>query len=407
MSEWQHVAQELEDAGLLLIQDGNHGEYRPRPDEFDETGTMFIRAADMSGGTLKFDSAQKINQTARARIRKGIGAPLDAILSHKGTVGKVAFAPAGSPSFVCSPQTTFWRSLNHEVIDPRYLYNYLRSDPFISQLRAIEHESDMAAYVSLTQQRRLKVTVPPIVVQRSISGLLGVLDDKIAVNERIATVSLDLAKASYLSANPSRLRTIGDLAQVFDGPHATPKKVTGGPWFLSISSLQGGILELSESAHISEDDFPNWTRRVQPLNGDVLFSYETRLGEAALMPSDIRACLGRRMALLRSADPQVSGALLLHAFLGNSFQEEIKRRTIHGATVDRIPLKELPNWPMLLPPTETLGSLSTALSSFHRSIEHAKRESQTLATLRDTLLPQLMSGRLRVKDAEKIVEDHT
>ncbi|MFL4906033.1 hypothetical protein ACJ6WF_23365 [Streptomyces sp. MMS24-I2-30] len=248
--------------------------------------------------------------------------------------------------------------------------------------------------------------LPPLHEQEAVVSILGALDDKIAVNERIAAVSLELAKASYLSARPSEPRVIGSLAQVFDGPHATPKKVAEGPWFLSISSLQGGLLELSESAHISEEDFPIWTRRVQPTAGDVLFSYETRLGEAALMPSDIQACLGRRMALLRSTDPQVSGAMLLHAFLGMSFQEEIKRRTIHGATVDRIPLKELSSWSILLPPTGILGDLSSDLRSLHQTIEHAKGESQTLAALRDALLPQLMSGRLRVKDAEKIVEDH-
>jgi type I restriction enzyme S subunit len=253
----------------------------------------------------------------------------------------------------------------------------------------------------------LPALVPPLVQQEAIAQVLGALDDKIAVNERIAAASLELAKGSYATVDTSDLHTVGDVTQVFDGPHATPEKVSEGPWFLSISSLQGGLLELSESAYISEEDFSRWTRRVQPTVGDVLFSYETRLGEAALMPSGVQACLGRRMGLLRSTNPSVTGPVLLHAFLGESFQEEIRRRTIHGATVDRIPLKELPFWPILLPSKSVLPRISSTLESFHRAAEHAQRESRTLATLRDTLLPLLMSSRLRVKDAEKIVEDHT
>ncbi|ANB09782.1 hypothetical protein SAM40697_5829 [Streptomyces ambofaciens] len=55
---------------------------------------------------------------------------------------------------------------------------------------------------------------------------------------------------------------------------------------------------------------------------------------------------------------------------------------------------------------DDLRTLSDKLSPLHQLIESHLRESRTLATLRDALLPQLMSGRLRVKDAEKIVEDH-
>src|SRR5664280_3618058 len=108
------------------------------------------------------------------------------------------------------------------------------------------------------------------------------------------------------------VRRIGDVAEVFDGPHATPHKTDAGPWFLSISSLQAGRLALEESAHLSEEDFARWTRRVTPQSGDVLFSYETRLGEAAIMPAGIRACLGRRMGLLRPWD-EINPRFLLYA----------------------------------------------------------------------------------------------
>jgi type I restriction enzyme S subunit len=143
--------------------------------------------------------------------------------------------------------------------------------------------------------------------------------------------------------------TLGELADVYDGPHATPKKASSGPWFLSISSLDGGRLNLDESAHLSEEDFLKWTRRVIPKSGDVLFSYETRLGEAAPMPSNVRACLGRRMGLLRPKTNRVDARFLLYAYLAPAFQKVIKERKVHGATVDRIPLVDLPSWPISVP----------------------------------------------------------
>lgn len=149
-----------------------------------------------------------------------------------------------------------------------------------------------------------------------------------------------------MGKRPATVR-LSEVADIYDGPHATPRKTAAGPWFLSISSLSNGRLKLAESAHLSEDDFVKWTRRVTPREGDVLFSYETRLGEAAMMPAGLTACLGRRMGLLRPK--QVNPRFLLYAYLGPEFQSEIRRRTVSGATVERIPLNELGEWPITIP----------------------------------------------------------
>ena len=188
---------ELQREGVLLVEDGNHGEYRPRRDEFVDEGIAFIRAADMGGGRVLFESAARINDVARKRITKGVGSPGDVLLSHKGTVGKVALVQDDAPPFVCSPQTTLWRSLNPNQLDRCYLYAFLRSSCFHQQLASRAGETDMAPYVSLTAQRALLVTLPPIETQHAIAGVLGSLDDKIEQNGRTAGVLEQLARAIF------------------------------------------------------------------------------------------------------------------------------------------------------------------------------------------------------------------
>ena len=112
---------------------------------------------------------------------------------------------------------------------------------------------------------------------------------------------------------------LGDIVEIFDGPHATPKKTEWGPIFLGISNLVSGRLDLAKTEHLSEEDYRRWTRRVMPRSGDVVFSYETRLGEAALIPASLRCCLGRRMGLLRPKGDKVDACFLLYAFLGTRF----------------------------------------------------------------------------------------
>ena len=188
---------ELQDQGTLLVADGNHGEDRPRSDEFGQGEYAFIRAADMDDGRVLFDSAQRINDQALARIRKGVGQGGDILFTHKGTVGKVALVPLDAPPFVCSPQTTFWRTLDEERLDRRYLYCFMRSHTFTDQWMARSNETDMAAYVSLTAQRQLNVALPEIDEQRAIARVLGALDDNIEQNRWTARALEGLARTIF------------------------------------------------------------------------------------------------------------------------------------------------------------------------------------------------------------------
>lgn len=82
----------------------------------------------------------------------------------------------------------------------------------------------------------------------------------------------------------------------------------------------------------------------------------------------------------------------------------IRERTIHGSTVDRIPLVEMGRFPIRLPEGEKLDRLAGQLLPLRKRIEENQEMSRTLAALRNTLLPKLISGELRVKAAEKMIE---
>jgi len=165
------------------------------------------------------------------------------------------------------------------------------------------------------------------------------------------------------------IKKMSDLGPIFDGPHATPKKIEQGPFFLSISSLNSGTLLLERSAHLSDEDFKRWTKRVTPQKDDLLFSYETRLGEAALMPDGVRACLGRRMALLRPNQQVVNPQFLLYSYLSPAFQNTIISKTIKGATVERIALNEFPDFPIWIPSLADQQKIAKVLSTLDAKIE--------------------------------------
>ncbi len=183
-----------------------------------------------------------------------------------------------------------------------------------------------------------------------------------------------------------RERPIGELAEIFDGPHATPVKTESGPIFLGISNLAQGRLNLNDVEHLSEEDYDRWTRRVEPHAGDVVFSYETRLGEAAIIPPGLQCCLGRRMGLLRAKDGAVDARFLLYAYLGPQFQETLRSRTVHGSTVDRIPLINMPGFPLSVPTDiAEQRAIARILGTLDDKIELDRRISETLEAIARTL----------------------
>jgi type I restriction enzyme S subunit len=172
---------------------------------------------------------------------------------------------------------------------------------------------------------------------------------------------------------------------IFDGPHATPKKTADGPIFLGISALNNGQLDLSTLEYLSEEDFKKWTKRVVPQAGDIVFSYETRLGQVAIIPAGLRCCLGRRMALMRVNPAKAIPDYLLYAYLSPEFQEVIRQRTIHGSTVDRIPLVEFGSFPISVPPLDVQKEVVGVLRALDDRIALLRETNATLEAIAQAL----------------------
>lgn len=179
--------------------------------------------------------------------------------------------------------------------------------------------------------------------------------------------------------------TIGAVGMVYDGPHATPKTVDVGPIFLGIGSLENGRVTLSDTRHVTEEDFKVWTRRVKPQKDDIVFSYETRIGQAAIIPDNFECCLGRRMGLIRVDTSRVNPRFFLYNYISPQYQDYLKSKTIYGATVDRLAIKEFPKFTITLPPLPEQKAIASTLGALDDKIELNHRMNATLEAMARTL----------------------
>lgn len=138
---------------------------------------------------------------------------------------------------------------------------------------------------------------------------------------------------------------IKEICEVYDGPHATPKKTVDGPVYLGIDAItDDGKINAKEFAHLSEEDYIKWTKRVIPQYGDIVFSYEATLGRYALIPKDFYGCLGRRLAIIRNVSKDIDTLWLYYYFLSPEWKQFIQSKIIKGSTVNRISVEDFPTY---------------------------------------------------------------
>lgn len=164
---------------------------------------------------------------------------------------------------------------------------------------------------------------------------------------------------------------IGEVCDVYDGPHATPKKIDKGPVYLGIDAItDNGKLNLSGYNYLSEEDYKIWTKRVTPQYGDLVFSYEATLGRYALIPKDFYGCLGRRLAVVRPKDERINIKWLYYYFLSPEWSVYIANNTVKGSTVNRISIEDFPNFYIPLLERTEQDKIVKVLSAIDEKIDN-------------------------------------
>ena len=427
------VAQ-LQSDGVLLVEDGNHGEYRPRPEEFVSEGVAFIRAADMHDGRVLFDRAERINETAATRIRKGIGRSGDVLLSHKGTVGKVSLVPDGAPPYVCSPQTTFWRVRDPNSLDPRYLFAYLRSPDFRAQLASRKGETDMADYVSLTAQRQLEVPLPEIAVQRAIGAIVGALDDRIDLlrqtNATLESIAQAIFKSWFVDFDPVRAKAEGREPDGMDAATAAlfpaefeesalgliPKKwrvvsvyevanvIYGAPFSSRRFNTDANGQPLVRIRDLRDEAPGVWTSEVHPKGyllhpGDIVVGMDGEF--RAYLWGGAPAWMNQRVCCFQPVAPHCA-AFVRCAIAGPLAHIEA---TEVATTVIHLGKGDIDHFKVVAPPEAVASAFANLADPLYARIVTNKVQTRHLSELRDTLLPRLISGKLRLSEAQEQAEN--
>lgn len=273
---------------------------------------------------------------------------------------------------------------------------------------------DISGYLSgstqpkLTQAslNRIEITLPPLREQRAIADLFGALDDKIELNRRMSDTLRELATglfASRFHALP-RLGTVADLLELSResiDPQQFPSETFD---HFSIPAFDAGARPLSElGARVRSTKLavPRDSILLSKLNPRIPRIWLTDVNEArrAVCSTEFLVCVPRR---------PVDSAYLFGYLSSRLFREEFAS-LVTGTSGSHQRVQPTHFLAMAAPVTSS-GDISAYREVARPLLDrmlHNIRESETLAELRDTLLPKLISGELRIRDGERAVEQAT
>jgi hypothetical protein len=179
-------AAELLRSGILVdVKDGNHGSNHPKVADFTAEGLPFITATQVRDFTIDYESAYRVSGEHLKKLRVGFAKCGDAILTHKGSVGRSAL---NTCECVLTPQTTYYRC-NEGALSARYLVYYFASPQFYSQLAGVMSQTTRD-FVPISEQYRLFIILPSPAEQheivRRVEALFRLAD---AIEKRVAAAT--------------------------------------------------------------------------------------------------------------------------------------------------------------------------------------------------------------------------
>jgi len=347
---------------------------RKQPQWFSSShGMKWVSTKDM-GNTGKYISqtSELLTMDAISKFNIPIILAGTLLMSFKLTVGRLGFTEYD----MCSNEAIAQLPIKDpDIVDKNYLYYYLKNFNFDS----LSSTSSIATAVNSKMVKNISVNLPPLDQQKKIADILSSLDEKIELNRRMNETLEQLGQAlfrHYFVDNPERggwgKRSLGEFFPIKTGKKDANFGTKDGkfPFFTCAQT----------ASHAPSYSFDGSAILVAG-NGDFNIKYYTGKFEAyqrtyVLMPYN-EELLGFLYFLMKKDLSLITGGS-------------------RGSVIKFITKGMIKNYKSLLPNDRELVIIAPIFNELLTSMSHNKEQIQTLTTLRDSLLPKLISGEIEI-----------
>lgn len=379
------------------IQTGPFGSQLHKED-YVETGTPIVTVEHLGNRVFTEQNLPRVSDSDKARLIKYTLSTGDIVFSRVGSVDRCSYVDKSHDGWMFSGRCLRVRPT--ELVDSLYLYYYFCLEETKQFVRNIAVGATMPS-INTKLLGEVEIALPDLNNQKRIAAVLSSLDDKIENNQKLND-NLEQQAQSYFqelfvdNADPEwTTGTISDLGTVVGG--STPSKAkpeyyteSGIAWITpkDLSNNKSKFVSHGEN-DITELSLRNSSASIMP-EGTVLFSSRAPIGYIAIAAGEVTTNQGFKSVVPK---PEI-GTPFVYFFLKNTLP--VIEGMASGSTFKEVSGSTMKNVPAVIPDAETLAKFSDFCAPIFAQQRILEEQNQSLATLRDNLLPKLMSGEIDV-----------
>lgn len=383
-------------------------EFTDRFNYLDDGEIIAIRALNVKNGTLDLSEIKRISKSVSDSLKRSKLYKNEIVLTYTGAkFGEVAIIKCND-KFHLAPNVAKATPIERLCV-PYYLYCFMRSQNFHNQLVNYSVGSSQPT-IPMNIIRQLSVMLPPLPEQKAIADTLSCLDDKIELNNRINRTLEEIAQAifkswfvdfepfqggefvdSELGSIPKgwRVGTLTEIADYLNGlamQKYPPESEAEALPVLKIKELRQGRTD-AESDLCS----PDIEKKYVIHDGDVVFSWSGSL--LVNLWCGGTCGLNQHLFKVTSSKYQKWFYYMWTLYHLREFQAVAKDK---ATTMGHIKRENLTKSKVLIPSSQVLEDMNSTMSPIIEKIIANRLQSRKLEEIRDSLLPKLMSGEIRV-----------
>lgn len=409
-----------------------YGFTNPMP-TIDGDGAYMVTAKDIKNGRIKYQTARKTSWDAyRSKLTdKSRPAKGDLLLTKDGSIGRLALCDRDD---ICINQSVALLQSNGKG-DFRYI-KYLLEAPEYQRKMESDSDGSTIKHIYITRVDKMIIPLPPRKEQQGIVSILGTLDDKIELNrktnETLEAMAKALFKSWFVDFDPVRAKAEGrptglpaEMSDLFPDSFEDSelgeipcgwkvKSLDKVAHFLNGLALQkfppedgAPTLPVIKIAQLKKGDSIGADRCSTAVpsdyvvrDGDMLFSWSGSLAVDIWCGGD--GALNQHLFKVTS---KTYGKWFFYQWVKHHLPEFQEIAQGKATTMGHIQRHHLSEAMALIPKPSLLAAMDSAFAPLLDRAFGLRKQSNDLATTRDALLPKLISGELRIPDAEKMLEE--
>jgi type I restriction enzyme S subunit len=276
-------------------------------------------------------------------------------------------------------------------------------------------------HITKTNFNRFEIPLPPLQEQREIATILNTVDQTIQKTKDIIDQTKHIREGLYqtlfrdwsgdttsgpiIGEYPEgwELLELSDVTTITDAEHFTPEYTESGIPVLRPGDLSPGRISLKNvEKRVDEEAYSELTNRYTPSKQDIVYSRSQNFAVASRVIEDRRYCLGQDMVVIEPEN--LKATFLLHLLNSPVVKKQAIRRST-GSTFSRINLGDIRSYKIPVPDEEVQQQIGSALSEVENRINTEKRYLEQITRLKQGLMQDLLSGKVRTTDTNIQVPD--